>query len=744
MTSTADLKENAETTSLRTVKLDVDAKGIATITIDLPGSKVNTLGSQSMTELNELLDKCLANSSIKGLIICSGKEDNFVAGADVTEIRKLQREPQIEAYKASQLGKEVFAKIEKMPCPVVAAIKGICLGGGTELVLSCKIRLAADNTKIGLPEVKLGLIPGWGGCIRLPRLVGLQRAIELICGGKILDARSAWKARVIDEVVEPEKLMLRAQEIVLGAHPHRHSASVQENAVSALLEHNPVGLHLLESQAAKMINRETKGKMPAPKEALRVMLKSIQLPEEKAYDLEAATFSRLAVGDVSKNLVGIFFAQTESKKLPADITEKPKVKTIGVLGAGVMGAGIAQAAAKAGYKVVVKDVEDRFLEKGKSTISGLFNKLVDSHKMTREKADNIIKEMVFTTSYDALSDCDLVIEAVLEELKVKQEALAECDKVITKPYTFASNTSSLSIDKIAQGTSDPSKIVGLHFFNPVHKMPLVEIVRGAKTSSQALAAAMSVGLKLDKTTVIVKDSPGFVVNRILAPYLREAALLVGEGVPVEDIDRAMKSFGMPMGPLALLDEIGLDVSAKVIHVMYEALGERMSEPPLLKEIERLKLLGKKGGKGIYLYDEKGKIQTIKEGKKTYSVVNPDLLACVKAQPQKRTPGDIQDRLVLLMLNEAVRCMEEGIVCDPSQLDLAMIFGTGYPPFQGGILKYADASGVDMMCRRLEYLARVIGPRYEPCKLLREMAEQRRTFYGSFSPAKSASCAETAR
>jgi 3-hydroxyacyl-CoA dehydrogenase / enoyl-CoA hydratase / 3-hydroxybutyryl-CoA epimerase len=464
--------------------------------------------------------------------------------------------------------------------------------------------------------------------------------------------------------------------------------------------------------------RATRGKYPAPKEALKVIMKSRKLPREKAFDLESQTFSRLAMTNVSKNLVGIFFAQNESKKMPAGIAEKPNITTVGVLGAGVMGAGIAQACAKAGYKVIVKDIEQKFLDKGKQTISGLFEKLVERKKMTREEMDKVVGEIVFTTDYAAMADCDLVIEAVLEDLELKKRALAELDQVIKKRYTFATNTSSLSVTKIAEGTSDPGKVVGLHFFNPVHKMPLVEIVKGAKSSNEAIAAAMIVALKLDKTTVITNDAPGFVVNRILAPYLREAAVLAEEGVPIPDIDKAMKNFGMPMGPLALLDEIGLDVAAKVIHVMHDALGDRMAPPPLMSKIEALKLLGKKGGKGIYTYDEKGKP----------AEVNPEVQNLIGASENKKLPGEIQDRLVLLMLNEAARCMEEKIVEDPAQLDLAMIFGTGFAPFTGGILKYADTEGIQIVYDKLTYLSRVLGSRYEPCPLLKQMAAERKSFY----------------
>jgi 3-hydroxyacyl-CoA dehydrogenase/enoyl-CoA hydratase/3-hydroxybutyryl-CoA epimerase len=719
MTSSADLVQSTESTQPRkVVSWNIDGAGVATITFDVPDNKVNTLSKHSMTELNDTIDEIAKNSNVKGIVLASGKSDNFIAGADVKEIQLLQHQSEVEAYEAAQLGKQVFQKLENLPMPTVAAINGTCLGGGTELTLACKYRIAGKKAKIGLPEVKLGFVPGWGACVRLPKLIGVQQALGLIMEGRILDARKAWKVGLVDEVVEPENLINRAKEVATGARPKRASRSFKESAIAFALEKNPIGLSILRKEAYKAMMRATKGKYPAPKEALNVIIKAQKLPDEKAFDLESRTFARLAFTSVSRNLVGIFFAQNESKKMPAGLTEKPNVKTVGVLGAGVMGAGIAQACANAGFKVVLKDIEQKFLDKGRSTITGLFDKLVERKKMTREEADKIVNEIVFTTDYAAMADCDLVIEAVLEDLDLKKRALAELDQVIKKKYVFATNTSSLSVTKIAEGTTDPGKVVGLHFFNPVHKMPLVEIVKGAKSSNEAVAAAMYVALKLDKTTVITNDAPGFVVNRILAPYLREAAVLAEEGVPIQDIDKAMKNFGMPMGPMVLLDEIGLDIAAKVIHVMHDALGERMTPPPLMSKIEELKLLGKKGNKGIYTYNEKGKPDE----------VNPEVQALIGESNNKKSPGEIQDRLVLLMLNEAARCMEEKVVEDPSQLDLAMIFGTGFAPFTGGILKWADSEGTRTVYDKLEYLARVHGERYKPCALLKNMAEERKSFY----------------
>lgn len=716
MVSTSPLED----TGKRSVTLETTSDWVAVVTIDVPDSKVNTLGLRSMNELNEIIDQVAASKGLKGLVITSGKKDNFIAGADVNEIRRLQSDSQLEAYKASEMGKELFLRIEQLPLNTVAAINGACLGGGMELALACKFRLASKKARsIGLPEVQLGFVPGWGGCVRMPRLVGLQKAIELIMGSKLLDARKAWRVGLVDEVVEPDKLLERAIEVAQKGNVKRASRDSKDQMMAMVLETNPLGKKVLHDQSYKVMMRVTKGKYPAAKEALKLIMKSAELPADKAFKLESSTFARLAMTTVSKNLVGIFFSQSESKKMPVELAPGRDVTTVGVLGAGVMGAGIAQACAKAGYKVIVKDIEQKFLDKGKETFKSLFEKLVERKRMTREEVDKIVAETVFTVDYDKMKDCDLIIEAVLEDMDVKQTALANCEASVRNDFIFATNTSSLSVTDIASEAKDPSRVVGLHFFNPVHKMPLVEVVRGKKTSDEAVAFAMQVALKLDKTTVITKDSPGFIVNRILAPYLREAAVLTAEGVPIEDIDKAMKSFGMPMGPMALLDEVGLDIAGKVVHVMHDALGERLAPPPLMGQIADLKLLGKKSGKGIYLYDENGKP----------AGVNPDVQALIKVPVAKKLPGVIQDRLVLLMVNEAARCLEEGVVATPAQLDLAMIFGTGFAPFHGGPLRYADTEGTDIICQKLEYLSRVRGEAYAPCELLKKLASRRELFYG---------------
>ncbi len=697
-------------------------QNIALVSFAVPDSKVNAFSEQLLIELNDVVDRIAADKEMKGIIFTSAKADNFIVGADIKTIKALQHDSPSKSFQAAQFGKELFNKIAKLPMPTVAAVHGKCLGGGTEFILACRYRLASNSasTSIGFPEVKLGFVPGWAGTVRLPKLVGLQTALTLIVGTKEVDGKKAWRLNLVDECVDQDQLVGRAKEIILGSPVKQYKQPFGNKLRRCLLEKNPIGRALIYKQAFKSVMRETKGKYPAPLAALKLIMKNLDRPTIEAYEAESNTFANLATSTISRHLVNIFLAQTESKKLPAHNGPLPGIKTVGVLGAGVMGAGIAQAAAYAGYKVVLKDIEQKFVDGGMKKIGRLFENLVTRHKINEAERSQMLSAIKGTVNYEDMQDCDLIIEAVLEEIKIKSEALAACERVSKKPFIFATNTSSLSVDKLAIASSHPDKVVGIHFFNPVHKMPLVEIVKGEKTANTTLAAAQAFALKLGKTTIITGDAPGFVVNRILTPYLREAVILLEQGVPPELIERAATSFGMPMGPFTLLDEIGLDIGAKVMHVLHDAFGERMSPPSLLSQLADSKLLGRKGGEGFYDYDEKGKRIEF----------NPDILAAIKAPPNKKFIGEIQDRLFLIMLNEATRCLEENVITEPSQLDLALIFGIGFPPYRGGILCYADSIGLKIVHQKLAFLSTVAGENYAPTNIILEKVASNSNFYSS--------------
>jgi 3-hydroxyacyl-CoA dehydrogenase / enoyl-CoA hydratase / 3-hydroxybutyryl-CoA epimerase len=716
----------------KAISFELQSNNIAIITIDLPDSKVNLLSRDTMLELDQCIEEAKSKNA-KGIIVRSGKDDNFGAGADVQQIRALQNEPPEHCYEASKMGKEVFAKLASFNS--LACVHGTCLGGFTELALACKYRIASPDkkTQIGVPEIQLGFVPGWGATVRLPRLIGAEQAFKLISLGKNVDAKKAYKLGVVDQLVEKENFIVEANAILSGKEPKRASVALDKSLRRFLIDKTPIGQAIFAKMAKGAVYAATKGKYPAPPEALKVVLKAISTNEDKldsVFDKESQAFAKLATTPVSSNLVNIFFAQTESKKTNFDTKNSEKPKVIGVLGAGVMGAGIAQAAAYKGFEVYLKDIDQAALDKGIQSVKTLFDNLVEKGRMSESEAKEKFALLKGTLNYSDMSNCDLVIEAVLEKLSVKEAVRAELEKVITKPFIFASNTSSLSISEMAKGARQEDKVVGVHFFNPVHKMPLVEIVRGDKTSSETEALAQEFAMKLGKTTVITGDAPGFVVNRILAPYMREAIVMAQDGVPLADIEKAALNFGMPMGPFALLDEVGLDIASHVIKTLHQGLGERMAPPAVMSEIDNLKLLGRKGKKGIYLYNEKGDRQFVKEKKKKRYLFNPEVEAIMTKHSKglKKTQGEIQDRLFLAMAAEAARCLEEKVVTAPSQLDLAMIFGIGFPPFVGGICRYMDAMGVALAYQKLSYLAQVAGPNYEPCKLLEEMATQRKSFY----------------
>jgi 3-hydroxyacyl-CoA dehydrogenase/enoyl-CoA hydratase/3-hydroxybutyryl-CoA epimerase len=695
--------------------------GIVLATIDTPNSKLNVLSEAFFNELVEFLDGLEGRKDVSGLIFVSAKDDNFFAGADVKQIRELQSQPGHKIYEACNKGRAVFNRIAKLPYPTVAAVNGVALGGGLELALACKYRLASTSpkTKLGLPETQLGFLPGWGGTTRLPRLIGLAEAFKMISTGAPVDSRKAWKLGLVDETVAPADLVKRASELIRVGGPNRFKQPLKVQATNRLLE-TKVGRMAFEKMATKQVLAVSKGKYPAPLKALKVILANWDATEEKAFEAEGRAFAELAATPVSKALVGIFFADTESKKMPEGVRPSIDVKSVGVLGAGVMGAGIAQAAAFAGYKVVLKDVDQAALDKGMANIKGLFDGLVKKRKLSQSEADMKYGAIKATVNYVDMSDCDLVIEAVVEKMNVKKAVIAECEKVIQKPFVFASNTSSLSIDEMAKAATNPANVVGLHFFNPVHKMKLVEVVAADTSSNETLALAKLFGMKVGKTTVVTNDGPGFVVNRILSPYMAEAIKLLEAGVPAEEIDKAATKFGMPMGPIALLDEVGLDIVTHVINVMHAALGERLAPPAIVATIAQHKLLGKKGGKGMYLYDAKGK----------RAGLNPDIQAAIKAAPTSMSTSTIQDRLFLPMVNEAALCLQEGIIHDPSQLDLAMIFGTGFAPFLGGVLGYADTIGIKTLHQRLEHLSKVSGDNYKPAQLIVDMAAAGKGFYAA--------------
>jgi 3-hydroxyacyl-CoA dehydrogenase/enoyl-CoA hydratase/3-hydroxybutyryl-CoA epimerase len=598
-------------------------------------------------------------------------------------------------------GQALFEQLAHLPFPTVAAIDGACLGGGTELALACDYRLMSDSPKarIGLPEVRLGIFPAWGGSTRLPRLVGLQAALDLILTGKQLDAKRAKRIGLVDEAVPAAIFDAWARRFArgqLGAAKPRGRRNPKTFADWAL-EGNPLGRRLLFRKARESVLKQTGGHYPAPLEALAVVEESYGRPVEAGLEAEARRIGNVFGGEVQRNLLSIFFLTEEVKKETGvrEASVKPReVRRVGVLGAGLMGGGIAQLAADKGIPARMKDIEPKALAHGFATAASLWREAVKKRRLKPREMEGKMALLSGTLDYTGFARCEVTIEAVVEKLAVKRAVLADWEAVVPSSAIFASNTSTLPISEIAAGAKEPGRVVGMHFFNPVHRMPLVEVIRGERTSDETVATIFALAKTLGKTPVVVRDSPGFLVNRILAPYLSEAVRLVREGCRIEDVDRGMISFGMPVGPLELLDDIGLDVAVKAGEVLEKAFPERMQAAGD-EALVASGRLGRKNGKGFYEYED---------GKR--GEPSAEAYAALRVSPPERSevPLDvIVERLVLPMVNEAAYCLEEDVVSGPAKLDLAMIFGTGFPPFRGGLLRHADALKADRVLARLSDL-----------------------------------------
>jgi 3-hydroxyacyl-CoA dehydrogenase / enoyl-CoA hydratase / 3-hydroxybutyryl-CoA epimerase len=707
------------------LSLEIGGDGVAWLVFDRPDSKVNLLTSGVMRRLDALLDdieQAAHAGRARALVVRSGKPGTFIAGADVGEIEAITDPAEGEA--AAREGQRVFRRVELLEIPTVAAVDGLCLGGGTELILACGHRLAStrSETRIGLPEVRLGILPGFGGTTRLPRLIGLQEALGLILTGRNVDARKAQRIGLIDEAVPVQMLYERARAVALEAadgagRPRRRKRPLPKR----VLDDTVPGRKLVLAQARKRVLKETRGHYPAPLAALDTIERSLGASLDEAFAHEARALGELIVTDVSKNLVHVFHLMEAAKKAaPPGATARP-VERAGVVGAGVMGGGIAQLLASRDILVRLKDIRADAIAQGLAHAGKVFDRAVEKRRLSRREAQAFMNHIAPTLDYSGFGSTQLVIEAVVERMDVKKNVLAEVEARVPEGCVLATNTSSLSVSEMQAVLSRPEDFCGMHFFNPVERMPLVEVIRGQLSSDDAIATVFALARRLDKTPIIVNDGPGFLVNRVLAPYLNEAGFLLTEGAAIEDVDRALLDFGMPMGPLRLLDEIGLDVARHAATVMHDAFGERMAPAPALAALASTKLLGRKGGRGFYTY-ENDKQKSVNE--QIYAQLAP----AVAPERRRLDADEIRDRCVLAMVNEAARVLEDGIVTSAGDVDLGMITGTGFPPFRGGLLRWADARGLPAVLSRLEALAYDVGDRFEPAPRIRELATANRGFY----------------
>jgi len=698
--------------------------GLAILTFDLPGEKVNKFSRGSIRELAEMLLRLDREPRIRALLIRSGKPGVFIAGADIKEFVST---PASEARDSVRAVQALFEQLSHLPYPTIAAIDGVCLGGGTELALACDYRVMSDSKKsqIGLPEVRLGIFPAWGGCTRLPRLVGLQKALDLILTGKTLDARRAKKIGLVDAAIPAAIFADSALAFARGhiGQEKPHGRRGEHGITDFALEGNPLGRKVVFAKARETVMKQTGGHYPAPLEALAVIEEGYGKPIPESLEIEARRIGNIFGGAVQRNLLSLFFLTEEIKKETGvdDPSVAPKAVTrVGVLGAGLMGGGIAQLAADKGLPARMKDIEPKALAHGFAAAAAVWREKSKRRKMSPRELSSKMALLSGTLDYTGFRRCEVTIEAVVEKLGVKRSVLKEWENTVPDTAIFASNTSTLPIGEIAAGARVPSRVAGMHFFNPVHRMPLVEVIRGAQTSDDTVATIFALAKTLGKTPVVVKDSPGFLVNRILAPYLSESVRLVRDGCRIEQVDGVMTRFGMPVGPVALLDDVGLDVAVKAGEVLQAAFPERMKAAGHESLVADGRL-GRKSGAGFYEYSEGKRGDPSKEAYRALDV-----------EPAEKAPvsdSEIEDRLVLLMVNEAAFCLEEGVVARPEKLDLAMIFGTGFPPFRGGLLRHADTLSASWVAAKLEDLAHRLGPRFAPAPLLLRLAAESGSFYG---------------
>ena len=664
-----------------------DADNVATISMDAPGKSVNTCAPQFFAELAGALES-IEDDRPAGVIFASAKPRSFNAGVDLFEISTMTREQVTELI---TVGQQLFVRIGRLAVPTVAAINGDCLGGGFELALACRYRVAADDASIsiGLPEVKLGLIPGWGGTTRLPRIVGLRRALPILLAGKAMSPRKGQRARLVDEVVRPEALMAAAKRIALGGAPRQEPSWVE----SALARFGSARRSILGAARRKTM-AVTHGNYPAPLKLLDVVEVGYAQGFAAGLQAERSAVVELSDTEAARNLIRLFFLRQGAKKRTADqLHATPReVRHAAVIGGGTMGAGITHAVIRAGLPVRLVDVNPAAVSAALSRIRRMLDDDVAAGRVDRLGARHAFSRVSPTTEWTGLALADFVVEAVVETIEAKRNVFSRLDRLTRPTAVLATNTSSLCVSEMARATLRPERVVGMHFFNPVPKMPLVEVVRAARSDDASLATAVALAGRIRKTPVVVSDSPGFLVNRILVPYLAEALVMAGEGIPIRAIDDAARRWGMPMGPFELLDEIGVDIAS---HVLASLAGP---PPPatVTAAFERAtgkRWLGKKSGRGFYTYDARRRSAALR--------VNPELLTVLSGGRQTAAPDaeSMQRRLVLPMVHECARVLEEGVTDSPDTIDLATVLGLGLAPFRGGIAQVAKTMRTAQTDRR---------------------------------------------
>ena len=711
--------------SLRCAKLPGD---IAELCFDRQDAPINKFDRQTLDELAEVARTLGEDGSIRGLIVTSAKS-GFIVGADIMEFGAIFAQPEDQIVQWLFEANQIFNAIEDLPFPSVTAINGIALGGGMEMCLSTDYRVMAEQAQVGLPEVKLGIYPGFGGTVRLPRLIGADNAIEWIAGGTPSKAEAAFKVGAVDAVVAAEKLQEAALKIIELANAGQFDWQARRAQKKGPLQLNQVESLMVFETARGFIAGKAGKHYPAPIAAVNAIQKAATRDRDGALEIEASGFAKLAKTQVAESLIGLFLNDQLLKKKAKQAQKLARpVKQAAVLGAGIMGGGIAYQSASKGTPIIMKDIRDEQLDLGMSEANKLLGKLVSREKITAAKAGEILADIRPTLNYGDFGNVDIVVEAVVENPDIKKAVLAEVEASVREGTVLASNTSSISIDELASALEHPENFLGMHFFNPVHRMPLVEVIRGAKTSDEAIATTVAYATAMGKTAIVVNNCPGFLVNRVLFPYFGGFLALVRDGADFADIDRVMEGFGWPMGPAYLQDVVGMDTAHHVGDVLAEGYPDRMGKTfeSALDVMYQAERFGQKNGAGFYRYttDRKGK------PKKERDEEAYQLLASVQPDGQQAfSAEEIIDRHMLPMIIETARCLEEGIVETPNEADMGLILGIGFPPHHGGALKYADTLGMQTVLDKCANY-KDLGKLYEPTDRMKEMAANGETYYGS--------------
>lgn len=740
-----------------------EENNIGFIEFDQTDSRINLLTAAALQELDKVLDSLAGKSSLKAVALISKKKDIFIAGADIKEIEGITRPA--DGLQKAKAGQDILNKLEDLPIPTIAVIDGVALGGGCELALACQYRMATFNEKvrIGLPEVNLGIFPAFGGTYRLPRLIGLPEGLNMILTGKPVDSNKALRLGLVDRLVPLNSFSGTQNEFGgtqngLDYYLNTFIEDIRQGRVTAnkyaclpagrrrrkikglpaFLETSLLGQWLIFRQSVQSVLKNTKGFYPAPLKAIAVIKRNFYMDRTKGLDVEAREFSELATTAVSKNLIHVFHLSEQYRKLSVEGVSPKPIEKCGIIGAGVMGGGIAQLLSYSNIWVRLKDINYEALALGMRSAARLYRDAVKKRRMKPYEAAVKMDKITPTLDYSGFANTDIVIEAVVENMEVKRKVFRELSAVAGGQTILATNTSALSVTEMAKETKNPSKVIGLHFFNPVHKMPLVEVITTIHTSKETLASALALVKRLGKTPIIVKDSCGFVVNRILLGYINEAGRLLQEGHSIVTIDKIMTDFGMPMGPFTLTDEVGLDVGSKVLHILEAGLGERFKPVEIFEKTYARGFLGKKSGKGFYLpagqagLHPPGHSGSVR-GVQPNPAIQPGHSRSVRGAHSDQE--EILRRMLYVMINEAARCLEEGIVDAPPQepsagaIDTGMIFGAGFPAFRGGLLRYADMIGIPQIIDDLHQLQQKFqAKRFEPTAYLLKLRNEKRGFY----------------